>query len=365
MANVDTKQWRSHFDVLSRYIPLLRRWSGEQTQQLIGLDISTDSIKLLKINTAVTPNVIEDFAILPTPTGAFLRDEIKGITEIARFLKDEFQARNINIKNVALAIPRSQAIIKNIIINNRFTDKELESRAWIEASRHFPDLVGDIYLDFAVIETTINNTEQIELVLVACRKAQIDPYLEIMNQAGLVPKIIDVSCYALERALNQSLAPIPTQETIALLNLNTNVSSLIVMHKGVLVHAHDQSYDGRRLKTQINQYVKNNKEKVVSLDDAAYRAILNENMVSHLRHTMHLFYSSRPNISIDRIVIAGDCASIPELPAFISQELGIVTELANPFKKMTVAKKINAEELKATAPELMLCCGLSLSEVRG
>jgi type IV pilus assembly protein PilM len=90
--------------------------------------------------------------------------------------------------------------------------------------------------------------------------------------------------------------------------------------------------------------------------------LLKSALSAHLRHTLHFFYSSRPNINIQKLILAGDCALIPCLDAFIQQEIGIPLELAKPFVNMDVAEGVDRAVLEQSAPVLMLSAGLALSE---
>ncbi len=328
-----------------------------------GLDIGTDFLRLLKIDSSQSPWQIETLLISPAPKNAIVKDEIKDSAALGALLSQMLTQANIATKFVAVAIPRSLAIIKTTMIDSRLNADEIESRAWIEASRYFPDLIGNIYLDFAVTRSSFQDSSQAELLLVACRKNQIQPYLDIVHQAGLVVKVVDVNCYALARALSLIPQP-PALEIIALLNLNINLSSLIVVQKNNLIHAHDQTYQGLRLLTQTQDYLEKNMSTDL-LNDIEYYTIINENLISHLRNTMQFFYSSKPNISIEKLLLSGDLASIPLLASFIQREIGIQTDVANPFVNVTFAPGIDDDALIKQAPSFMQCCGLALSEFSG
>ncbi len=331
--------------------------------EFFGLDIGTDFIKLLKINASRNPFQIEHLLISPTPKDAIVKDEIKDSAALGSLLGEMIEKANIATKFVAVAIPGSLAIIKSTMIDSRLTADEIESRAWLEANRYFPDLVGNIYLDYAVTGAPVQNPAQAELLLVACRKDQIKPYLDMLDQAGLVAKIVDVNCYALARALSMTPQP-PVIQTIALLNLNVTLSSLIVVQKNYLLHAHDQSYNGQRLLTQTQAWIASNPSSDL-LDDIEYQKIIKENLVSHLRHTMQFFYTSKPDVGIEKLLLSGDLANIPMLSSFIQREIGIETVVANPFANVTLAPEINEDEIKKYAPSFMQCCGLALSDFPG
>jgi len=352
---------------------LLQHWLKQHSfnNNLVGLDIESDVIKLLKVTYTESQQKVESFAISSLPTGAIVKDEIKDYDTVVTVLKDMFSQCHLGNSSIALAIPRSSAIIKTVTIDNRLNEAEIESRAWVEANRNFPELVGDIYLDFNVLGPSAQDSSQLDLILVACRKEQIDPYLELLRQSNLDAKIVDVNCYALERALSVVTQKIPSSEAVALLNLNFTLSTLIITQEEKLIYAHDHSYDGLRLITQIRKHLHDEgkhiadpiEEQASLADDATYAEILKENLSSHLRHTMHFFYSSRPNITIQKIILAGDCATIPNLTSYIQQETNIETALANPFANMAFAWGVDSKKLKAHAPTLMLCYGLALSKL--
>lgn len=330
----------------------LRKLIRDKEKGLIGLDIGSDSLKLLKINSSESPFKIENFSISSLPANT---NKEKDYSIIADTLKKMMKESGVSVSSVALAIPRSSAIIKNITIDSRLTEDEIESRAWIEANRHFPDLVGNIHLDFSILGPSVQDSTQIELILVACRKDQIKPYLEILQLAGLTPKIVDVNSYALERALNVvATMTTPPIKTIAMLNLDFTLSTLIVMQEGKLTYAHDQSYDGHRLMNQA---------KTVEPNNPKYMDILKETLSAHLRHSIHIFFSSRPNVSVEKIILSGDCSTLPELATFVQHEIGIDTVIADPFANMTMDSRINAEEFQKHKSSLMLCLGLALSTV--
>lgn len=339
--------------------------NGLSSTDLAGLDIGLTSLKVIKLNSRLNPPQVENFATSVLPENIIVKDEIKDPSALSEAIKSLFKQAGIGSKDVALAIPHSKTIVKNIQVDKRLTTEEIESRAWIEANRHFPDLVGDIYLDFFVSGVDVNDHSQLNMTLVACRKSQIKPYLDMLRMAGLQAKSIDVDSYALERALNLMLPK--TTSTIGLLNINMNMSTLIVVQSENLIYAHDHAYDGQRLKIQTTNYIKNLTTSELDMhdalaSDAAYQAILKENLLSHLRHSMQFFNTSRPNVGMQALIVSGDCATIPTIASFIQQEIGIETLVADPSSKLSFAESVNSTLFKAQAPTLVLACGLALTD---
>jgi type IV pilus assembly protein PilM len=325
----------------------------KKPKNLIGLDIDSNQIKLLKIDTHSSPSKIEVFDIAELPANAVVKSEIKDTASVATVLKNQIRKTGITQTEFALAMPRSSTIIKNITLDGRFSEADMESRVWIEAKNNFPELIGNIYLDFAILGPT-EDPNILDVILVACRKEILNPYLDVLQQAGLTPKIVDVSNFVLERSLALIAKRTPEIKTVALINLDLTLSTLIVVHEGKLIYSHDESFDGARLLNQVKEFPK---------DSPNYFEMLKEKLSAHLRHSMHFFYSSRSHIDIQKMILSGDCAVLDNLTTYVQQEIGVDTVLADPFQDFEMSSAINQADLKKQAPALMICCGLALSEV--
>ncbi|HVY53476.1 MAG TPA: type IV pilus assembly protein PilM [Gammaproteobacteria bacterium] len=349
---------------LQHIVSLLLKWRHYTSEQLVGLDIGPGFIKLLKINSDEDPCLVEAFGIIPLPAGAIAKEEIKNPQAIKAALSEVFEDAGEKTTSLAISIPRSSTIIKTITVDSRLDAADIESRAWIEASHHFPDLVGDIYLDFDVLGPSAQDPSLLDLLLVACRKDQVKPYLDLLNESGFKVMVVDINCYALERALTLFTRQFPKLHTVALLNLDFNLSSLVVVHQGQMIYAHDHSYDGSNFINQSQQYLKDKDASKISLSDSAYSDILKAGLSAHLRHSMHFFYSSRPHIAIEKLVLSGDCSTVPCLGAFIQQETGLETVLAEPFVGMSIESSVDETMLQKYSSALMLVCGLALSKLK-
>ncbi len=337
----------------------LSRWTKQINTSLVGVDLGIQSIKLLKINDE-SPKLIENFLIAALPSESMTKGVITDFNAVGTILRDMFQTADVTSNHVAFAIPRSLAIFKNITLDSRLSGEDIEERVWMEADKHFPDLVGNIYLDFSISGKVKNESRQQEVMLVACRKDLIKPYLEICKVAGLIPKLVDISSYALERTLKAILAEKNGTETFSLLNLDLGLSTLVVRQGDSLLYSNDQSFDGIRLMEQVKNYLSNPQSDEEAVKK--YDSILKEILSVHLRHTMHFFYSSCAHVHIDHVILSGDCAYLPGLKELVQQEVGIPTTIANPFENMELAERIDKKNLQENASALALCCGLALTQ---
>jgi len=386
---------------------LFNKWMGHKriSRNLLGLDISGDSIKLVEISQAREPYKIINIAKAPIPEGVIHKDEIKDTQALSSVISELIFRENIKTKHVVIAVPRSVVTIKKVFIDTDFTESEIESRAWIEAGQQYPELVGGIYLDYQLGLKQDESSKQ-ELTIVACRKDHLDPYLRILTNSDLIPYAVDVNSYALKRAMSLVSFQDDMPSRVALLNLDLSLSSFIVLQDDNLLYGHDHSYDGHRLIDKANEYLKNHQasgssESIVSMniqpaskvdnepnltsstvekvsqgpisqsesqvklrtvEDPEYLEIIRENLIAQLRHSMHFFYSGNPNYDIQKLVLSGDCVTLPKLALFVEQEMGIKTIIANPLAEMNYDKSVDPKMINDSSAAMMVSSGLSIRD---
>ena len=66
---------------------------------------------------------------------------------------------------------------------------------------------------------------------------------------------------------------------------------------------------------------------------------------------------------VDYIVLAGGCASIPEIEVTVQDRTQVKTIIANPFQNMLMSSKIRQAQLAVDAPALLIACGLAMRGV--
>lgn len=351
-------------------LPELLVWRSKTIRNaVVGITLNSSYIKILKINYLVTPCQVEHFAILPTPVGAVVNDEVKDPKTIAILLRKLFKDAGIKTKNVALCISRSSVIVKNITVDSRLTADEVESRVWIEANRLFPNLIGDIYLDFAVVGPSSADSTQSEVTIIACRKEHMNPLIETVTQAGLTPRNIDINSYALMRAFSLIAIRTPETKNFALINITFSLIDLIVISEGKLVYTHERSYNGSDILEELEELRARKMDESPNDVDVLSKPsviidILKSKLSLHIRHVMQFFYTSRPNVRVEELFLSGDCAAtIPEFADFIFQEVGKKIIMANPFERMKINDQIDQKQLNQFAPAFMLCSGLALTKM--
>lgn len=348
------------------------RWLALPTKTLIGIDISARYIKLLVLIKSphhVQPIEIQHFAVAELPMMVLTENsDIKEHATISATLLQLKANGHLKCQTAAIALPGSAVVTQQILLSQSLTDVQLEDQVWLEAAKHFPDLIEDLSLDFYNNGPAELDPHSWDILLVACRKASIEKRLAVLQSSHLQVQVVDVDYYALERSLRYILQyqPLPhADDTVALLNFNSTTSTLIVLQNQRLSYAHDHSFDSQKLLQQCQQplhwpnILTQTEPWPSDLHDAA-TPLLTENFSGHIQHVLQLFHASNQSSSISLLYLAGDCALIPQIDRFVEQQTGFKVSIANPLIQMRTSEHLDKTTLLRYAPLLCLSSGLAL-----
>lgn len=87
-------------------------------------------------------------------------------------------------------------------------------------------------------------------------------------------------------------------------------------------------------------------------------------LATEVRRSLDFYRRNHRNEDIDRVVLSGGTALIPGLAEFIGGEIGVPTEIANPFEHVVVdGSEVTAQYLRDVAPMLVVAAGLAMRDM--
>ncbi|MES0328286.1 MAG: pilus assembly protein PilM [Gammaproteobacteria bacterium] len=341
---------------------------------MLGLDISSTTVKLLELSMNGRRYKVESMAIEPLPDDAVSEKNIQDPEAVGECIQKALKKSGSKIKLAAVAVAGSAVITKIITMpaNLADNDSELESQIEMEADQYIPYPLEEINLDFEVIGPSEDNPETIDVLLAASRSENIEARTEALEIAGLKPKIVDVEAYTIEKSSSLIAEQIEENEDnriIAVIDIGATMTSLNVIEDGKLIYTREQSFGGKQLTEEImRRYGLSYEEagrlkKTGGLPDNYIPEVLEpfkETIAQQVGRFLQFFYTAGQHSSVSLIALAGGCASIPGIDELIESQLETNTVIANPFANMSLSSKVNPQSLSNDAPSLMIACGLAM-----
>jgi len=343
---------------------------------MMGIDISSSGIKLVELSRSRSGYELAAMAIVPLPRDAIVENTIIDTTAVSDALKEAVKIARPSAKNVAVAVSGNAVIIKTIQLPMT-TEFEMEAQIDYEADQHVPYDIEDVYLDFYIQGMSADDAEEMDVVLVACKRDIVNDYQLVLAESGLHAKCIDCAVFALENATELSIEhelaapnslPDENSEVNALINIGANMININVLIDGRMAFVRDQFYGGINLTEEIQKehnisYLAAESLKVENPEDINPDALerFYIGLTSELVRSLDFYSASKPDFPVRKLFISGGCALIPGLATELEQRLGIDTAILNPFEHIKIPpRKFDSKHINSIGPMMMVPVGLAL-----
>ena len=337
---------------------------------LIGVDISSTSVKVLELAVKNGKYHVESYALVPLPEGSVVEKNVLNVEAVADALERAINLADPHSDQAAFAVPTSMVISKIIEMDADMSDDEREIQIRMDAEQYIPFPLDEVSLDFEVLPERLANPHRVKVLLVATRLENISVRSEVLELAGLTPKVADVESCAIENAYQVFADTLPVGvNTVAILDIGHTMTTLSVMQHGKVIYTREQVFGGKQLTQDIqNRYGLSFEEagrakRTQTLPDDYEAEILEpylDSVVQQAARSLQFFFSSSQFNEIDHILLAGGNANITGLAKLIQQKLGYRVTVANPFLQMGFSSKVDVQKIEKDASSLMVACGLAM-----
>ena len=345
---------------------------GRKSVPLLGIDISSTSIKLLELSQSGGGYRVESYSVEPLPPNAVVERNIADVDLVGQAIGRAVKKSGTRTKFAACAVSGSAVITKVITMPADLSEDEMETQIQLEADQYIPYPLEEIRLDFEVLKPSEQEANKVEVLLAASRSDNVEVRVAAMELAGLTAKVVDVEAFALENSVGLIAENLPggsEGSIIAVADVGATLTTLSVLQDMKIIYSREQQFGGRQLTEEIQRrYGLSYEEAGLAkrqggLPDNYEPEVLEpfkSSMAMEISRALQFFYSASQIGAVDHILVAGGCAAVPGIAAVIENKTGTHVSIANPFANMTLSSRIRGEILNNDAPAMMVACGLAL-----
>ncbi len=335
-----------------------------KSKNVAGLDIGSHTVKVVEIKEGPEGRELTGFALVEIAPGSSGGEE--AVVEAIRRAVEESK---IETDRVVTAVSGQSVIVRHIELP-RMSKEEAKNAIKYEAEQHIPFDIKEVSLDFQILEEA-SNSKKINVLLVAARNDLIDNHLKLIQAVGLKPVVIDVDSFALVNALEVIQGK--REETVALVNMGAKLTNINIVKNGICYFTRDISLSGNNLTEAIQESLnleppqaeKLKKEEGEAGGDSNVSRALNpvlKDLVSELRLSFDYYENQALERTTNRILFSGGSARLKNLDKFLTEALGIPTEIWSSLDGLGVSSDIDKERLTDAVPLLSVGIGLALRE---
>jgi len=346
---------------------------GRKHPPMIGLDISSSSVKLVELGQDDAGNyVLERFASESFEKGWITDGQIEKFEEVADAVRRVISKSGSKTKDVVMAMPQSSVITKKIMLPAGLREEEFEVQVESEANQYIPFSLDEVSLDFCVIGPSQASVGDVEVLIAASRKDRVQDRQGLAEAAGLRPVVLDIESHASRLAMSRIVDALPNEgkdALVALFEIGADTTSLKVLRDDEMLYDRDQAFGGSQLTQLISrQYgfsFEEAEQKKLASDlpedyDTQILAPFVDSLSQEIGRALQYFFTSTPHHKVHYVMLAGGTATLPGLKDRVTELTGFASMVVNPFDNMKLGAAVRENKLRREAPSYLTACGLAM-----
>ncbi len=346
---------------------------GRKHPPMIGLDISSSSVKLVELSQNKNGEmVLERFAMESFEKGWIADGQIEKFEEVADAVRRVVARSGTKTRDAVLAMPQSAVITKKIMLPAGLREEELEIQVEAEANQYIPFSLDEVSLDFCVLGPSPTSVGDVEVLIAASRKDKVQDRQGLAEAAGLHPVVLDIESHASRLAMGRLVAALPGEghdALVALFEIGADTTSLKVLRDDEMLYDRDQAFGGSQLTQLISRqygfsFEEAEQKKLANELPEDYETVVLQPFVDSLSQeigrALQYFFTSTPHHKVHYVMLAGGTATLPGLKDRVTELTGFACMVVNPFEGMELGAAVRESKLRREAPAYLTACGLAM-----
>ena len=346
-------------------------------KNLVGVDIGTSSVKVCQLKETRKGYGLVRLGYAPLAPQTIVDGQVMDSGAVVEALGRVVRDAAIRQKEVALSVSGQSVIIRKISVP-MMTAAELEEQIHWEAEQHIPFDIKDVQVDYQVLRRR-PEASQMDLLLVAAKRDQINDYAQLARDAKLKPIVCDIDAFTVQNLFEFS-RQLPPDRTIALLNVGAALSSLNIVANGVSAFTREIASGGNLITEEIQKQLGvtfdqaeaykagvtspgNDPSRVIVVPQQVKQVVesVTDSIAAEIQRSLDFFLATSGESEIGGIYVTGGTANLTALTQAIQRRARVPVEAWMPTERVTVeAREVDPRLLELRAAQLPVALGLGL-----
>ncbi len=343
-------------------------------KHLVGVDVGSTSIKVCELKESRKGLNLSRLGYVPLPPEAIVDGQVMDAGAVTEALTQVFRQAKVKGRDIAVGVPGQAAIIRKINVP-LMTNEELGEQIQWEAEQHIPFDIKDAAIDHQVLRRSPEDG-QMEVLLVAAKKDQIEDYVQLFRGAKLRPVVCDIHAFAVQNLFEASRGNLGG-ETVAIINAGASLSSLNVISSGISAFSREIANGGNAVTDEIQRALGVPREQAEAYKcgdgrDGIIPDQVNEivegscdAIAAEIQRSLDFFMATGADTTISRVFVTGGSAALGPLAQAIEQRSRLPVETWLPLDGITsMTKEVSQDLLAQHGLQFAVALGLALRRER-
>lgn len=359
----------------------------------IGIDIGTGSVKLVELKKdgeKISLSTYGELKISGSKEGSEKADKADILRmpekQFSELLKQLIIASKATAKNVVFSIPVFSAFVTSIDFP-LLSNKELADSIPFEARKHIPVPMNEVQFSWSIVEkpalqsggalpvapnsaipagVASASANKMQVLLVAVPNEIIAKYKNIAKSIGLEAEF-EIENFSITRSLIKK--GVNDKEVVVIADIGSKSTEICLVDNGLLRLSHDFETSGNNITKALSSNMDIDPEKAEEIKIKQGMSSISERRI--MDNIMPLIdmiifeiertsanYEQKTGRKTQRVILSGGTANLPGLVDYLSNHLGIIVSMADPFFGL-IAPQILNPTLREIGPSFSVAVGLA------
>jgi len=347
-------------------------------EHYVGLDIGSFAVRAAEISGEPGSWTLHRFAQLTLPPGAVIDGEIVDSAAVTDAIKSLWQRGDFKSKKVSVGIANRWVKVRQAEVPALSPD-EVRTSLRYEAQEVIPFAEEDAIVDFVVQDRFAGpeGGDFLRILVVAAQRQMVSMTLDTVRKAGLTPAHVDLTPFALVRALAPAAQPGVSESIVS---VGAGLTNVVVHTGGVPRLVRMTPRAGHIVTENLTRALGVDPDRAEALKRSAGVALADPQtaqaadvianelnpLVQEIQGSLDYFTAQTDDVELRRVLLTGAGAKMAGLRARLATELRVPVEMASPLDYLKLGKTgLTDEQLTMSAAVLAAPVGIAMAPLAG
>lgn len=342
----------------------------------IGLDIGADHARIAQLKPSGANLVLTAYDWIDVPVGSVVEGEVVDPDSLSLALRELHRKSGAAGKDIAIGVSNQKVVVR--LIDLPYMDRtELAGAIQYQAQDYIPIPVEDAILDFQIIGDYMTPADEhmMEVLLVAAQRDMVGSVVAAVEGAGLRPALVDVTSFAMVRALIGDVPEffavddIDGAQATGIVHLTAGITNIAVVERGIPRFTRASPMGGNEFTQAISAslnvtYDEAERLKVVvglpnvdgspmeppaGIDPETFQSVQEtlerevNKFIGEVRRSLDYYLTQATQVrTVKTILLTGAGAQLHNLADYVASGLQAQVYLADPLSRIHVTPKTQA-----------------------
>jgi type IV pilus assembly protein PilM len=343
----------------------------------VGLDIGTSGVRAAELSYGAGGISLERFGQVAVPVGSVRDGEVVDPAAVGAALRELWSATGFTSRKVVLGVANQRVMVRSVEVP-WLPIEELRAGLHLHVADLLPTPVDQAVLDFHPLEEISGSRGRfLRGLLVAASRETVLTNVRCVEAARLNPVAVDLTSFAVLRALNAMSIDDPSSE--ALVDIGARVTNVVVHSAGIPRFVRILLMGGQDVTDALSERVGTSLAEAEQIKhyvgmvggpedlDTATRAVqaTAEAFIDEIRGSLDYHNASNPQRPVSRVVLSGGGSLLRGLAHRLQLAVRVPVDAGDPLSRLRIGRTgLTPEQLDLVRPLAATPVGLALGAVR-